>query len=494
MLDPRTLEPKLPTRQLFINGQYVDPVEGGTLPVYNPTNGQKLCDAPAASATDVSKAVAAARIAFDSGPWPRMSARDRARVLRRIAEGLWKRREELALLDSLNNGKTFREALRGDVGFAAAVMAYYADAPSRLMGEVLPVSGPFHTYTLREPVGVVGAITPWNFPTGIVAWKLGPALASGCTLVLKPSELTPLTALKWGELAQEAGLPEGVLNIVPGLGEVAGEALARHPEVDKISFTGSGRTARKLLQASAASNLKKLSLELGGKSPQLIFPDADHDAAVEACFRGIFSNKGESCNAGSRVLVHRGGFADFVERLAERARSLRVGDPLDPATEMGPQISLRHLEAILGYIESGKTDGARLVAGGARDLDGAKARGNFLQPTVFTDVVPGMRIAQDEIFGPVLACLPFADEAEAVRLANGTAYGLASAIWTRDTARAQALARRLKAGVVWLNCFGQFDEAAPFGGHGESGWGRDLSHHALEQYTQVKTVWTQLPS
>jgi acyl-CoA reductase-like NAD-dependent aldehyde dehydrogenase len=359
---------------------------------------------------------------------------------------------------------------------------------------VLPVDGPFHTYCLKEPVGVVGAIVPWNYPTCLMSWKLGPALAAGCTVVLKPSELTPLTALKLGELALEAGFPEGVLNVIVGYGDPAGEALARHPDVDKISFTGSARTARRLLQASAASNLKKLTLELGGKSPQIIFPDADFDTAVEACFWGIFGNKGETCNAGSRVLVHAQAYDAFVERLAARARNMRVGDPLHPDTEMGAQVSARQLQTILGYIESGKQQGARVLAGGERDTEGAKARGNFLKPTVFGDVEPQMRIAQEEIFGPVLSCLRFRDEAHALQLANGTPYGLAASLWTRDVARAHALARRVKSGVVWINCFNEFDDAAPFGGYKESGWGRDLSHHAIEGYLQYKAVWTKLPT
>jgi acyl-CoA reductase-like NAD-dependent aldehyde dehydrogenase len=345
----------------------------------------------------------------------------------------------------------------------------------------------------REAVGVVGAIVPWNYPASLACWKLGPALASGCTVLLKPSEQTPLTAMKLGELSLEAGLPEGVLNVLPGLGDPAGEAIARHPGVAKVSFTGSIRTARRLMQASAETNLKRLTLELGGKTPQIVFPDADHARAVEACFWGIFKNKGEICNAGSRVLVHAKAYDRFVSELAERARAMVVGDPLDARTEMGAQVSSRQLETILGYVRSGRDEGARLLAGGERDTAGEKARGNFVRPTVFADVTPGMRIAQEEIFGPVLACLRFEDEAEALAIANGTRYGLAASIWTGDVARAHALARRVKAGVVWVNCFNEFDDTAPFGGVGESGWGRDLSHHALDGFLETKTVWTRLP-
>ncbi|MBS1153395.1 MAG: Aldehyde dehydrogenase, partial [Myxococcaceae bacterium] len=350
MTDPRTLIPKLPKLELFIDGQFVAPENGATIPVLNPATGEKICDAPAASASDVDRAVRAARKAFDAGTWPSMSPGSRARLLRKFGELIWQRREELALIESLNNGKTFKDAVRGDVGPAAATIQYFADLGTRLVGEVLPVAGPFHTYALREPVGVVGAIVPWNYPTSLAAWKLGPALAVGCTVVLKPSELTPLTALKLAELAQEAGLPPGVLNVVPGYGDPAGEAIARHPGVDKVSFTGSVRTARRLLHASADTNLKRLSLELGGKSPQLILADADFDAAVEACFWGIFGNKGEVCNAGSRVLVHQDAYEPFVERLVTRANKMKVGDPLDPATEMGAQISQHQLDTLLGYI------------------------------------------------------------------------------------------------------------------------------------------------
>ena len=491
--DPRTLTPKLPALKLFIDGQFVDPAEGGTLPVTNPATSEKVCDAPAASARDIDAAVKAARRAFEEGPWRRINASERGKLIRKLADLLWERREEFALVESLNNGKTFREAIRGDVAPGASTLAYWSEWPNKILGEVLPVDGPFHTYVLREPVGVVGAIVPWNYPTSLMCWKLGPALASGCTVVLKPSEYTPLTALKIADLVREVGFPEGVVNVVPGFGETAGEALARHPDVDKISFTGSIRTARRLLHASGDTNLKKLTLELGGKSPQIIFPDADYGRAINACFWGIFGNKGETCNAGSRVLVHSSAYERFVGELAERARRMVVGDPLDPKTEMGAQVSKRQLDNILAYIESGKQQGARLLAGGARDTEGAKSKGYFLKPTVFADVKPEMKIAQEEIFGPVLACIPFQDDAQALEVANGTAYGLAASIWTQDVARAHAMARRVKAGVVWINCFNEFDDAAPFGGYKESGWGRDLSHHAVEGYLQLKAVWTRLP-
>ncbi|HEY6100809.1 MAG TPA: aldehyde dehydrogenase family protein, partial [Anaeromyxobacter sp.] len=471
MTDPRALTPRFPPAKLLVGGRHVDPQDGGAIPVLNPATGEKLLDAPAAGPKDVDLAVRAARHAFEEGPWRTMSARDRGRLIRRLADLLWERREEFALVESLENGKTFGEAIRGDVAPGAGTLAYWSEAPTRILGEVLPVAGPFHTYVLREPVGVVGAIVPWNYPTCLACWKLGPALAAGNAVILKPSEYTPLTALKLGELALEAGFPEGVLNVLSGYGDQAGEAIARHPDVDKVSFTGSIRTARRLLAASGETNLKKLTLELGGKSPQIVFADADREKAIHACFWGIFGNKGETCNAGSRVLVQAKAYDRFVSELADRARRMVVGDPLDPRTEMGAQVSRRQLEIILGYVKSGKEEGARLLAGGERDTEGAKARGNFLRPTVFADVQPGMTIAQEEIFGPVLACLRFEDDAEALAIANGTRYGLAASLWTSDVARAHALARRVKSGVVWINCFNEFDDAAPFGGTKQSGWG-----------------------
>ncbi len=493
MADPRALPRRLPAPKLLYGGRAAAAREGGVIAVLNPATGEKICDVPAAGAEDVDLAVAAARTAFVAGPWPRMSARERGRLIRRLADLLWERREEFALVESLENGKTFKEAIRGDVAPGAATLAYWSEAPVRILGEVLPVAGPFHTYVLKEPIGVVGAIVPWNYPTCIACWKIGPALASGCTVVLKPSEQTPLTAMKLGELASEAGFPDGVLNVLPGPGRIAGEAIARHPGVDKVSFTGSIEVARRLIRASGETNLKKLTLELGGKSPQIVFADANRAKAIDACFWGIFGNKGEICNAGSRVLVQAKAYDDFVAELADRARRMRVGDPLDPSTEMGAQISARQLETILGYVRIGKDEGAGLLAGGERDVEGEKSRGSFMRPTVFGDVDPSMRIAQEEIFGPVLACIRFEDEDEALAIANGTRYGLVASIWTADVARAHALARRVKSGVVWVNCFNEFDDAAPFGGYGESGWGRDLSHHALDGFVQLKTVWTKLP-
>jgi aldehyde dehydrogenase (NAD+) len=345
---------------------------------------------------------------------------------------------------------------------------------------------------LREPAGVVGAIVPWNFPLQIAAWKVAPALACGCSVVLKPSELTPLNALRFAEIAREAGLPDGVLNVVTGYGQTTGEALALHEDVDKISFTGSIDTARKLLQNSAVSNLKRLSLELGGKSPNIIFPDADIEAAIKAQFWGIFGNKGEMCTAASRLLVHEDVHDRVVDELASRAKKLRVGNPLDPASQMGSQISSRQMDRILDYIESGKREGARLLTGGERDVEGDKAKGFYVKPTVFTDVRAEMKIGREEIFGPVVSAMRFGDAEEAVRIANGTIYGLAAAVWTRDIKLAHRMAAEMKAGSVWINTYNAFDSGSSFGGYKQSGYGRDLGAHALEQYTNVKSVWVAL--
>ncbi len=491
-MDATVTERGLKPGKLMIGGKPVECASGKKIEVINPATGEVLTTVEQGKAEDVNRAVEAARRAFEGGSWPKMSASERGKILWRIGELIEKHRDELGLLESLNTGKTLKGAQRGDMKPASDIFYYYAGWARNYHGEVIPVDGPFLNYTLREPVGVVGMITAWNYPMLLAAWKVAPALATGCTCVIKPSELTPLTTLRLAELCLEAGVPEGVVNVVTGYGPEAGEALARHMDVDKIAFTGSIRTARALLKASAESNLKRLSLELGGKSPNVIFPDADLEAAIPAAFWAIYANKGEVCSAGSRLLLHQDIHDQFLERVVDKARKMRVGNPLDPKTEMGAQISQAQLDRILGYIKSGVEEGAQLLCGGERDIEGEKAKGFFCKPTVFSDVKPEMKIAQEEIFGPVLATMKFADEQEAVAIANGTIYGLVSAIWTRDIQRAHRLARKVKAGVVWINTYNGFDSAAPFGGYKQSGFGREQGMHALESYTQVKSVWVAL--
>ncbi len=480
------------SEKLFINGRRVECTCSRWVDVINPATGELLATVPDTPAEGVDQAVAAARASFERKTWRGMKASGRERILWEIGQRIEQRRDELARLIALQNGKTLREAAGGDVTPAADCFRYYAGWVRKIYGATIPVDGPFLNYTLREPVGVVGAIVPWNFPLQTAAWKVAPALACGCSVVLKPSELTPLDALKLAEIGMEAGLPEGVLNVVTGYGETTGEALALHPDVDKISFTGSVETARRLLENAGVSNLKRLSLELGGKSPNIIFPDADREAASKSAFWGLFGNKGEMCTAGSRVLVHETIYDEFVEDLVARARKLRVGNPLDPASQMGTQISGRQLERILDYIETGKAEGARLLCGGERDTEGEKANGFYVKPAVFADVRPEMRIAREEIFGPVACAIRFRDAEEAVRIANETAYGLAAAVWTRDIRLAHRMAADLKAGTVWINTYNSLDSASPFGGVKQSGFGRDLGAEALEQYTNVKSVWVAL--
>ncbi len=478
--------------KMLINGRWEDAASGGTIEVMNPATGELLAAVPDGAAEDVDRAVRAARASFEDGRWRDMAPSRKEQVLWRIGELIRQHEDELCLLESKENGKTVREAHGADVQPAYDSLFYYAGWVRKLCGQTIPVDGPYLNYTLREPVGVAGLIVPWNYPLLLACWKVAPALACGCSAVLKPSELTPLTALKLGEYCLEAGVPEGVVNIVTGYGATAGEALARHMDVDKISFTGSIRTARALLKASADSNLKRLSLELGGKSPNIIFADADLDAAEVAAFKAIFNNKGEICSAGSRLLVDERIHDQLVERLVRRASRMKVGNPLDPATDMGSQISAAQMERILAYVRSGIEEGAQLRCGGRRDTEGDKARGFFLQPTVFTEVKPQMKIAQEEIFGPVLSVLRFRDREEAAAMANATIYGLVSAVWTRDIKLAHWMARRIKAGSVWINTYNGFDSASPFGGYKQSGFGRDLGAYALEQYTQVKSVWIAL--
>ena len=479
--------PAVGAHKLFIDGSFVDARSGRTFETINPATEEVLAVVAEADSADVDVAVEAARRAFDDGPWPRMRARDRGRLLYKLAELIDRERAELAVLESLDNGKPIAETRAVDVPSAIEVFAYYAGWADKIGGETIPQSESFFTYTLREPHGVCGQIIPWNFPLLMAAWKLAPALCCGNTCVLKPAEQTPLTALRLAGLVREAGFPDGVVNVLPGFGPTAGAAIVRHPAVDKIAFTGSTEVGR-IIQREAAGTLKSVSLELGGKSPNIVFADADLDAAVEGALRGIFFNQGEVCCAGSRLLVEEPAHDRFVDALARRASDLRVGDPLDDRTEMGAQVSGEQFEKILAYIDAGKSSGARLVTGGQR----ARPKGYFVQPTVFDDVRNDMRIAREEIFGPVVATMSFRGLDEAVRVGNDTNYGLAAAVWTKDIKKAHRAVRALRAGTVWVNTYNAFDAAVPFGGYKESGVGRELGRHALDLYTQTKSVWIAL--
>jgi len=486
----KVARPKVRQTQLLIDGKWVPSKSGKTFEDIDPSTGDVIAHVAEGDAADIDEAVKAARRAFESGPWPRMSARERGKLLLALADRIEANAQELAALEVLDNGKPIREVLAADIPLVVGTFRYYAGWADKIAGETLPVENPdqFFCYTRREPVGVCGQIIPWNFPMLMVAWKWAPALACGNTVVLKPAEQTPLTALRLGELAMEAGSPPGVINIVNGFGETAGDALVKHPGVDKIAFTGEYRTAQ-IIMANAAPTLKRLTFELGGKSPNIVFADADMEQAVQGAVDGIFFNQGEVCCAGSRLFLEQKIHDEFVDRLVARAKARRLGDPFDPQTEQGAQVSKEQFDKILKYIEIGKTqDKARCVAGGERFGD----RGYFIRPTVFTNVRNDMRIAQEEIFGPVVAVLPFRDERELVREANTTIYGLAAAIWTKDIGRAHALAASIRAGTVWVNCYNTFDPAAPFGGYKYSGMGRECGREALEHYTEVKTVWVRM--
>jgi aldehyde dehydrogenase (NAD+) len=473
--------------QLFIDNEFVDAVSGKTFETVNPATEEVLGVVAEADHADVDKAVRAARRAFDEGAWPAMSARERGGLLLRLAELIRANAEELARLESMDNGKPIGETSTVDVPQSAEVLAYYAGWADKIHGQTVPTNDAFFTYTLREPHGVCGQIIPWNFPLLMAAWKLGPALACGNTVVLKPAEQTPLSACRLAELVAEAGFPPGVVNILPGYGPTAGAALAEHRDVDKVAFTGSTEVGR-IIQRAAATNIKSVSLELGGKSPNIVFADADIDAAVQGAIGGIFFNQGEVCCAGSRLFVEESIHDQFVEALAERARTIRVGDPLDAATQMGAQVSEEQFTKILGYIDAGRDEGARVVTGGARAAD----KGYFIQPTIFSGVRPDMKIACEEIFGPVVSAMTFTDAEDAVRQGNNTNYGLAAAVWTRDISKAHKVARALRAGTVWVNTYNAFDTAMPFGGYKESGIGRELGAQALDLYTQTKSVWVAL--
>lgn len=468
---------------LLIGGRRLPATSGRSFPTLNPATGKLIAEVAEAGVEDVDAAVRSARAALE-GPWGRMRAAERGQLLLRLADLIRRDADALVELESLDAGKPVAQIRRQDLPAVFDTLTYYAGFADKINGQVVPTRPDALTYTVREPVGVVAAIVPWNFPLMIGMWKIAPALACGCTVVVKPAENTSLTALRLGELALEAGFPEGVLNIVPGLGSLAGAALVDHPDVDKVTFTGSPAVGRRIL-AAAAGNLKRVTLELGGKSANVIFPDADIEAATRAAAAGIFFNSGQVCSAGSRILVHASIHDEVVERLVARAEAIRIGDPLDPATGMGPVVSEVQMNRVLDYIGIGREEGATVATGGHRVGD----EGFFVAPTVFTGVEHEMRISQEEIFGPVAAVVRFEDEADALRKANGTVYSLAAGVWTRDGARAHRFARELKAGTVWVNTYGPTDVRLPWGGSRDSGFGREHGDAAIENFTEPKAVW-----
>jgi len=477
-------------RKLLIGGQWVEAQSGKTFETYNPATGEVLAQVGEGDRADIDQAVAAARKAFETGPWPEMSPAERGHLLWKLSDLIEQHHEELAELETLDNGKPILFSRIVDVPTAVEVFRYMAGWATKIEGTTIPISarqGKFFAYTLREPVGVVGQIIPWNFPLIMAAWKLAPALAVGCTCVLKPAEQTPLTALRLGELIQEAGFPGGVVNIVPGFGETAGAALASHPDVDKIAFTGSTEVGR-LIAKAATGNLKKVSLELGGKSPNVVFADADLNAAIPGSASAIFFNQGQICTAGSRLFVHKSIFDRVVEGVADAATKFQVGPGMNESTNLGPLVSKEQLSRVCEYLDSGAKEGAKAVVGGHR----IGSTGYFVEPTVLVDVKPQMKVVREEIFGPVVTAIPFNDPDEVATFANDTIYGLASAVWTRDISKAHRMAARLRAGTVWINCYNVFDPALPFGGYKQSGWGREMGRAALELYTESKSVCAQL--
>jgi phenylacetaldehyde dehydrogenase len=480
-------------RKMLIGGKWVAQASGTTLPVYDPATGDTLAQVAAGDAASVDAAVKAARKAFEAGPWRTMTPSERGRLLWKLADLLEANLEEFAQLESLDNGKPIAVARAADVPLAVDLFRYMAGWATKIEGTTIPLSVPYTpgaqylAYTVREPVGVVGQIIPWNFPLLMAAWKLGPALATGCTVILKPAEQTPLSALRLGELIEEAGFPPGVVNVVTGFGETAGAALAAHDGVDKVAFTGSTEVGKLILQA-ARGNLKKVSLELGGKSPNVVFKDSDLDGAIAGAASAIFFNHGQCCAAGSRLYVERSVFDKVVEGVSAQAAKIRVGRGMDAGTQMGPLVSQEQLERVAGYVQSGLQQGAKAAVGGKRKGD----RGYFMEPTVLTNVGQDMKVVHEEIFGPVVAAMPFSNVEDLMPLANDSIYGLAAGIWTNDIRKAHQVAAQLRAGTVWINCYNIFDAALPFGGYKQSGWGREMGREVLEHYTEVKSVCTRL--
>lgn len=478
---------KIGQTKLLINNEWVESVSGKRFETINPTTGEAICDVAEADAADVDKAVKAARNAFESGEWRSISATRRGELLYKLADLIEQNIDELARLETLDNGKTLKDAY-GDLNLVLRCYRYYAGWADKVHGKTIPINGPYLCYTRHEPVGVVGQIIPWNFPLLMQAWKLSPALATGNTVVMKTAEQTPLSALRVGELIIEAGFPPGVVNILSGYGPTAGAAIANHMDVDKLAFTGSTEVGHLVMEAAAKSNLKRVTLELGGKSPNIVFADADMDAAIAGAHNSLFFNQGQCCNAGSRLFVEEKCYDEFVAKSVEKAKNRLVGDPFDPNTQQGPQVDKDQFDKVISYIEAGMREGANMMCGGHQVGD----RGYFIEPTVFANVTNDMKIAQEEIFGPVMSIIKFKDIEEAIHLANTTMYGLAAGVWTKDITKAHRVANSVRAGTVWVNCYHVFDAAAPFGGFKQSGMGRELGEYCLEHYTEVKTVTVQL--
>jgi phenylacetaldehyde dehydrogenase len=478
------------TRQMLINGKWVDAASGKTFPTYNPATGEVLANVAEGDKEDINRAVAAARAAFDTGRWSKITPSQRGKMIWKLADLIEQHAEEFAQLESLDNGKPLAIARIADIPGTIDLFRYMAGWATKIEGNTIPISAhgaKFLAYTLREPVGVVGQIIPWNFPLMMASWKLGPALAAGCCVVLKPAEQTPLTALLLGELIQEAGIPDGVVNIVPGYGETAGAALAAHPNVDKVAFTGSTEVG-KLIVHAATGNLKKVSLELGGKSPNIVFQDADIDATIPGAAMAIFFNHGQCCCAGSRLYVEAKEFDKVVDGVSQLASKIRVGPGLEPTTDMGPLVSEEQMNRVCSYLESGYSEGAKATVGGGRQGE----KGYFVKPTVLVNTNEKMKVVREEIFGPVVTAIPFKDVDDLIAKANATEYGLAAGVWTRDIGKAHRTASLLRAGTVWINCYNVFDPAMPFGGYKQSGWGREMGHEVLNLYTEIKSVCTPI--